>query len=224
MVARRLVAHQRGISNGSPSTVANVVFMGMGEPMNNLRAVIPACEILNHSQGLQIPPSKITVSTVGLVPQLREFMTTTNCELAVSIHAATDTVRDMIVPANKNYNLALLVDVLEEFFPRNGGRRVCLEYVMLHGVNDSLEQAERLIEITNGIECTFNLLEFNSFKGAPFTPSPVENITAFRDVLVSAGCVAPIRHSRGRDQMAACGQLGGSSRDSMMTACASDIT
>lgn len=215
MAARRLVARQRGLLNGRPSVVANVVFMGMGEPMSNLQAVIPACAILNDSQGLQIPPSKITVSTVGLVPQMQEFLAKTNCELAVSFHAATDAVRDLIVPANKHYNLDALIDVLEDYFPRNKGRRVCLEYVMLHGVNDSQEQAERLVEITSGIECIFNLLEFNSFKGALFNPSSAERISKFRDVLLSAGRVAPVRHSRGRDQMAACGQLGGSVRNSV---------
>ncbi|GMH41777.1 hypothetical protein BSKO_09687 [Bryopsis sp. KO-2023] len=208
VVARRLIAQQRGDTTGSPSPITNVVFMGMGEPFNNLSAVLPACEILTDPRGLQFSPAKVTVSTVGLVPQIREFMTESSCELAVSLHAPTDEIRNFIVPVNRRHSLSSLISVLEEFFPRNGPRSVCLEYVMLKGVNDSLQNAQELLDLTERLECTYNLIEFNPYKGALFSPSTQETINEFRKVLVEENRVAPIRCSRGQDEMAACGQLG----------------
>lgn len=210
VTARRLIAQQRNDHTSSPSVVVNVVFMGMGEPMNNLSAVLPACAILTHPLGLQFSPSKVTVSTVGLVPQIHEFMAKCSCELAVSLHATSDDVRGAIMPVNTSHNLSSLLAALEKYFPKDGDRSVCLEYVMLQDVNDSLEDAKKLVDITKNISCTYNLIAFNPFQGTFFVPSTPEVILKFRGALVAEGKVAPIRHSRGGDQMAACGQLGGS--------------
>lgn len=182
--------------------------MGMGEPLNNLSAVLPACEILTHPSGLQFSPSKVTVSTVGLVPQIHEFMSKCNCELAVSLHATRDDIRGSIMPVNTHHNLGSLLAALEKYFPKDGEKSVCLEYVMLQDVNDSLEDARKLVDITKNINCTYNLIAFNPFTGTIFVPSHPDVIIRFREALVAEGKVAPIRQSRGGDQMAACGQLG----------------
>ena len=156
---------------------------------------------------------KITVSTVGLVPEMRRFVAETDAQLAVSLHATTESQRQSIVPQNSKHGLHEIVGALEELFPLgmtsgSHGRHVLIEYVMLRGVNDAEEDAERLAGLLAYVECKVNLIVFNTFEGAPFGPSNVEEVRAFRAILVKSGLVCTVRDSRGDDKMAACGQLG----------------
>ncbi|KAL4549249.1 hypothetical protein Ndes2526B_g04280 [Nannochloris sp. 'desiccata'] len=161
-----------------------LVFMGMGEPMDNLDAVLPAIEIMTEPLGLHLSYNKVCVSTVGLVEQIKKFAKSTKAVLAVSLHAATDQVRNSIVPVNKRYPLAELIGLLEELFPKNKaanrhGNHVCIEYTMLGGVNDRREDAEALIQLLRNVRCKINLIVFNPHDGTPFAPSSSENVAAF---------------------------------------------
>ncbi|KAK4763007.1 hypothetical protein SAY86_008775 [Trapa natans] len=199
--ARRLFSDEVG-------SISNVVFMGMGEPLHNIENVIKAADIMVHEQGLHFSPRKVTVSTSGLVPQLKRFLQESSCALAVSLNATTDEVRNWIMPINRKYKLDLLLQTLREELPRKNNYIVLFEYVMLAGVNDSLEDAKRLISLVQGIPCKINLISFNPHSGSQFQPTPEEKIIEFRNILAEGGCTVFLRLSRGDDQMAACGQLG----------------
>ncbi|ONI30499.1 hypothetical protein PRUPE_1G254200 [Prunus persica] len=188
--------------------ITNVVFMGMGEPLQNIDNVLKATDIMLHDQGLHFSPRKITVSTSGLVPQLRRFLKASNCALAVSLNATTDEVRNWIMPINRKYNIGLLLQTLREELRFKNNYKVLFEYVMLAGVNDSIEDARRLADLVRGIPCKINLLSFNPHGGSQFRPTSDEKMIEFRNLLAEAGCVVFLRSSRGDDQMAACGQLG----------------
>lgn len=199
--ARRLFSSEFG-------SITNVVFMGMGEPLHNIDNVIKAAAIMVDEQGLHFSPRKVTVSTSGLVPQLKRFLRESNCALAVSLNATTDEVRNWIMPINRKYNLSLLLDTLREELCSKHKYKVLFEYVMLAGVNDSIEDAKRLVELVRGIPCKINLISFNPHNGSHFKPTPEEKMIEFRNILAEAGCVVFLRLSRGDDRMAACGQLG----------------
>lgn len=199
--ARRLFSSELG-------SITNVVFMGMGEPLHNIDNVLKAAAIMVDEQGLHFSPRKVTVSTSGLVPQLKRFLRESNCALAVSLNATTDEVRNWIMPINRKYNLSLLLETLREELRFKHKYKVLFEYVMLAGVNDSIEDARRLIELVRGIPCKINLISFNPHCGSQFKPTCEEKMIEFRNVLAEAGCVVFLRLSRGDDQMAACGQLG----------------
>lgn len=211
--ARRYLARTQ-----APHPIHNIVFMGMGEPFNNYEAVMSAVEILRHPEGLQFSGSKILVSTVGLIPEMRRFRASNRAKLAVSIHATTDEVRDWLVPINRRYPLGALMGTLEEMYPiqphdPNGPPLksddfVVFEYVMLKGVNDSLEDAHRLLAWTKNIYCMINLIVFNPHEGTPFQKCPEDVVAQFRSVLVRGGKICTVRASKGDDEMAACGQLG----------------
>ncbi|OAY82701.1 Dual-specificity RNA methyltransferase RlmN [Ananas comosus] len=199
--ARRLFSSEFG-------AICNVVFMGMGEPLHNIENVIKAAAIMVDEQGLHFSPRKVTVSTSGLVPQLKRFLRESNCALAVSLNATTDEVRNWIMPINRKYNLSLLLETLREELRLKNKYKVLFEYVMLAGVNDSIDDAKRLIELVRGIPCKINLISFNPHDGSHFRPTPEEKMIEFRNILAEAGVVVFLRLSRGDDQMAACGQLG----------------
>ncbi|KAJ4838158.1 hypothetical protein Tsubulata_046194 [Turnera subulata] len=188
--------------------ITNVVFMGMGEPLQNVENVIKAADILVHDQGLHISPRKVTVSTSGLVPQLKRFLHESDCALAVSLNATTDEVRNWIMPINRKYNLSLLLNTLREELRFKNNYKVLFEYVLLAGINDSVEDAKRLIDLVQGIPCKINLIQFNPHCGSQFRPSSVEKMIEFRNILAEGKCVVFTRYSRGDDEMAACGQLG----------------
>eukprot|EP00775_Hariotina_reticulata_P001248 gene1248-1588_t len=192
------------------ASITNVVFMGMGEPLHNFESVMAAVDIMCHPLGLHMSHNKVTVSTVGLADKLEQFATSSNVQLAWSLHATTDTVRDWIVPVNRRHNLDTLTTLMRKHYGtgNSAGRRVLVEYTLLQGVNDSLEDAARLVELLNGIEAKVNLIMFNPYLGTRFQRSPIETALSFRSVLIQAGRICTIRDSRGDDEMAACGQLG----------------
>ncbi|KAG2493191.1 hypothetical protein HYH03_008611 [Edaphochlamys debaryana] len=202
--ARRLLA-----AEGVDIPIANIVFMGMGEPLHNYDAVMAAIEIL--ATGLELSRNKIIVSTVGLVPEMQRFIASKVAKLAVSLHATTDEVRDYIVPTNRRYPLEQLLGALRAAFPyatRKGDDFVVIEYVLLAGVNDTREDAVRLLELTKDIYCLVNLIVFNPHEGTDFQRSAEEDVRAFRSVFLEAGRPCTLRASKGDDEMAACGQLG----------------
>jgi 23S rRNA (adenine2503-C2)-methyltransferase len=186
--------------------ITNVVFMGMGEPLANYAAVVEAIEILTAEWGVGLSARRITVSTVGLVPAMQRLVEDTAVNLAVSLAATTDAQREHLVPINRRYPLAVLLAMCRGL-PIPQRRRITFEYVMLAGINDSLEDAHRLARLLRGIRAKVNLIPFNAFPDAGFAGSSAAMILRFQERLLAAGVHATIRHSRGSDIQAACGQL-----------------
>lgn len=193
--------------NVTQKTLSNIVFMGMGEPLFNFDHVVKACNILTDSDGLAFSKRKVTVSTSGVVPKIRELGEKTGVNLAVSLHAVRDDLRNEIVPINRKYPIAELMDACRDYVKIVSSRRIMFEYVMLDGVNDSLDDARALIKLLKGIPSKVNLIPFNPWPGSPYTCSSNNRIHAFGRELIAAGIASPIRKTRGQDIMAACGQL-----------------
>ncbi|XP_071709299.1 uncharacterized protein [Rutidosis leptorrhynchoides] len=199
--ARRLFTSEVG-------SIKNVVFMGMGEPLQNIENVLKAADIMVDEQGLHFSPNKVTISTSGLVPQIKRFLRESKCALAVSLNATTDEVRNWIMPINRKYNLSVLLETLREELRSKHKYSVLFEYVLLAGINDSIDDAKRIIDLVKGIPCKINLITFNPHNGSHFQPTTDEKMVKFRNTLAEGGCIVFMRPSRGDDQMAACGQLG----------------
>jgi len=193
--------------------ITNVVFMGMGEPLANYRSIVPAAEILMDDLGFDISRRRVTVSTSGLVPQMRKLAEETNCALAVSLHAPNDALRDELVPINRKHRIAELLDACWYYVERQNARGITFEYVMLDGVNDQPAHAHELVALLRGKPGKVNLIPFNSFPGTQYRRSPQPVIERFRDILNSHGVIATTRRTRGDDIDAACGQLVGRVRD-----------
>ncbi len=193
--------------------VSNVVFMGMGEPLANFRAVVPAIRILLDDLGFDISRRRVTLSTSGLVPQMYKLAEEVNCALAVSLHAPDDALRNELVPINRIHPIAELLEACWHYIDEQNGRSVTFEYVMLDGVNDQLEHARALARLMRGRPAKLNLIPFNPFPGTAYRRSPMPVITRFRDELIQRGVLATIRRTRGDDIDAACGQLAGRVND-----------
>ena len=187
--------------------VSNVVLMGMGEPLYNFENVRDAMRVVMDGEGLSLSRRRITLSTSGIVPEIARTAEEIGCLLAVSFHATTDEVRDRLVPVNKKWNIATLLEALREYPRLSNSERITFEYVMLKGVNDSDADARRLVKLIAGIPAKINLIPFNEWPGAPYERSDWERIEAFADIIYKAGYASPIRTPRGEDIMAACGQL-----------------
>ncbi len=187
--------------------ISNVVLMGMGEPLYNFDNVRDAMRVVMDGSGIALGRRRITLSTSGVVPEIARTATEIGCLLAVSFHATTDAVRDQLVPINKRWNIATLLDALRDYPGLSNSERITFEYVMLDGVNDSKEDAWRLVDLLRGIPAKVNLIPFNEWPGAPYKRSSGNRIHAFADIIHNAGYASPIRTPRGEDIMAACGQL-----------------
>jgi len=187
--------------------LANIVFMGMGEPLYNLDNVAEAIDTLSDPEGLSIGRRRITVSTAGVAPKIPELGERTSAMLAISLHAVRNDLRDEIVPINRKYDLQTLFEAIRAYPELNNSKRVTFEYVMLKGVNDSLAEAKDLVKLLRGVPSKINLIPFNPWPGSPYECSEWEQIEAFADIVNRAGYAAPIRTPRGRDIFAACGQL-----------------
>ncbi|MBF0614823.1 MAG: 23S rRNA (adenine(2503)-C(2))-methyltransferase RlmN [Magnetococcales bacterium] len=188
--------------------VTNVVLMGMGEPLYNLEAVTRAVQIIKDGNGLAIGCRKLTISTSGVVSRMAEAGRNLDINLAISLHSVRDAVRDQLVPINKKFNLAALRQAALAW-PLRGRGRVTWEYVLLDGINDAPEDARELVLWLRGIPSKVNLLGFNPWPGAPYSPSSRDTILRFQEIVANAGIVTIIRDSRGADVGAACGQLAG---------------
>jgi 23S rRNA (adenine2503-C2)-methyltransferase len=191
---------------GKEERMTNIVLMGMGEPLANYASVVKALTILTAQWGMGFSPRRITVSTVGLVPQMCQLIEETHVNLAVSLTATTDALRTQLIPINKRYPLEELLSACRSL-PLAPRRRITFEYVMLRGVNDSEEDAIRLARLLHGIRAKVNLIPFNPFPGSPFASTPRPQIDRFRQLLLDRGLHATTRESRGQDIQAACGQL-----------------
>jgi 23S rRNA (adenine2503-C2)-methyltransferase len=188
-------------------TPVNLVFMGMGEPMLNLDAVMKAVGIFSDSNGLALALRRMTVSTAGVIPQIRKFAEEpARPKLAVSLNASSDEQRTALMPLNRKYPLKELLQACREF-PLGPREYVTFEYVLLEGINDSDEDARRVAALVSGIKCKLNLIPFNSGTELAYKPSPLKRVLAFQEVLRSHEVPAYVRISRGQDVMAACGQL-----------------
>ncbi len=187
--------------------ISNIVMMGMGEPLYNYENVAKALAIVMDPEGIAISRRRITLSTSGVVPQIRRCGEELRVNLAVSLHAVTDEQRSAIVPLNRKYPIAELLDACRDYARLNPNRRITFEYVMLKGVNDSPADAKALVRLIRGIPAKVNLIPFNPWPGAPFECADAAAIRAFAEIVMNAGYHAPVRTPRGRDILAACGQL-----------------
>jgi len=187
--------------------LSNIVLMGMGEPLYNFDAVRDAMKIAMDPEGISLSRRRITLSTSGVVPEIARAGEEIGCMMAISFHATTDEVRDKLVPINKRWNIEALLDALRAYPRLSNSERITFEYVMLKGVNDSDEDARRLVQLIKGIPAKINLIPFNEWPGAPYERSSGNRIHAFADIIYNAGYASPIRKPRGEDIMAACGQL-----------------
>jgi 23S rRNA (adenine2503-C2)-methyltransferase len=193
--------------------ISNVVMMGMGEPLANFDNVVSAMKIMLDDYGYGLSRRRVTLSTSGMVPAMDRLAEQLPVALAVSLHAPDDELRDRLVPINKKYPLKELMAACKRYIKVAPRDFVTFEYVMLQGVNDSVEQAKQLVALVKGVSCKFNLIPFNPFPDSGFERSSPERIGAFRDVLMQAGLVTTTRKTRGDDIDGACGQLAGQVQD-----------
>jgi 23S rRNA (adenine2503-C2)-methyltransferase len=193
--------------------ITNVVFMGMGEPLLNVNQVFPAAEILMDDWGYGLSKRRVTISTSGIVPAMDMMTERLDISLAVSLHAANNPLRDVLVPVNQKYPLAELMGACRRYLQRYPKRHVLFEYVMLDGVNDSIRHAREVITLLQGISAKVNLIPFNPFPDTDYQTSPFERVLAFQQRLMKAGLQTNIRKTRGEDIDAACGQLAGDVSD-----------
>jgi 23S rRNA (adenine2503-C2)-methyltransferase len=205
--------------------LTNIVFMGMGEPLYNLDEVASAIDVISDGDGIAISRRRITVSTSGVVPQIGPLGARTSAMLAISLHATNDALRDELVPLNRKYPLDELMAAIRAYPGLSNAKRVTFEYVMLKGVNDSIAEAKALVQLIRGIPAKINLIPFNPWPGTAYECSDRATIQRFADVVNRAGYASPIRTPRGRDILAACGQLKSASeklRKSAILAAARD--
>jgi 23S rRNA (adenine2503-C2)-methyltransferase len=199
----RVLAHATGLAGSA----FNIVLMGMGEPLHNYDATMKALRMMADESGLGVHPRRVTLSTVGLVPAIARLAAEPLMpNLAISLHATTDDQRSRIVPVNKKYSLEQLIDACRRF-PLAKRRRITFEYVLLNGVNDTLEDARRLARLVSGLKAKVNLLPLNEAAGIPFERPSDDRVNAFARILADRGITVSVRKSRGRDIRAACGQL-----------------
>jgi 23S rRNA (adenine2503-C2)-methyltransferase len=196
-----------GLPTEGERSVSNIVMMGMGEPLYNFDAVRDAIGVIADGDGLSISKRRITLSTSGVVPMIARAGAEIGCMLAVSLHAVRDELRNELVPLNRKYPIAELLDACRNYPGVSNARRITFEYVMLKGVNDSIAEAKALIRLLKGIPAKINLIPFNPWPGSKYECSDWEQIEQFSEVVFNAGYASPVRTPRGRDILAACGQL-----------------
>lgn len=194
-------------SNSGTRKITNVVMMGMGEPLYNSDNVAAALNVMSDGDGLSLSKRRITLSTSGVVPEIADMGAKTGVMLAISLHAVTDALRDELVPLNKKYPIEDLLAACRNWPGLSNAKRITFEYVMLKGVNDSDADARALVRLLAGIPAKINLIPFNPWPGAPYECSDAARMQAFADIVNRAGYASPVRRPRGRDIMAACGQL-----------------
>jgi 23S rRNA (adenine2503-C2)-methyltransferase len=187
--------------------VSNIVFMGMGEPLYNFEAVRDAIAILTDGDGLALSKRRITVSTSGVVPEMARLGAECGTMLAVSLHATNNPLRDKLVPLNRKYPIETLIEACRDYPGASNARRITFEYVMLKGVNDSPAEARALVRLLKGLPAKINLIPFNPWPGSAFECSDWQTIERFSEIVFNAGYASPVRTPRGRDILAACGQL-----------------
>lgn len=186
--------------------ISNIVYMGMGEPLDNIGPVLDSLEVFTSAYGYGLSPRRITVSTVGILPELVTLIDSTECSIAISLHSPFEHERKRIMPVESTHPLSRILDIIRSN-PFGRQRRVSFEYILFDGVNDSRKHADELVRILHGIRCRVNLIPFNSNPEIIYRPTPVAGVESFQGWLRAKGMVATIRRSRGRDIEAACGLL-----------------
>lgn len=207
-----LAAKQLKDTNDS-NRLSNVVMMGMGEPLLNYDNVVPAMRLMMDDNAYNLSKYRVTLSTSGVLPNLRKLAEDINVSLAVSLHAPNDELRTQLVPINKKYPIRELMEVCKNYYQKEPKRKITFEYVMLADVNDKPEHARQLIKILANVPAKINLIPFNPFKTARYKTSLATHIDRFRDILSKAGLITTVRKTRGDDISAACGQLVGQFKD-----------
>lgn len=205
MIARDAIGEWPSPSDGR--LLSNIVMMGMGEPLFNYEEVAKALKIIMDNEGISLSKRRITLSTSGVVPMIRRCGEELGVNLAISLHAVTDELRNQIVPINRKWPLNELLQSCRDYPTLSNARRITFEYVMLKGVNDSDADARELVRLIDGIPAKLNLIPFNPWPGAPYECSSNNRIHRFADIIMQAGYPSPIRKTRGQDILAACGQL-----------------
>jgi len=203
-IVEQVMAVQRAVA--PVSRITNVVYMGMGEPLHNFDNVVESVRLLIDEQALNLSKNKVTVSTSGLVPQMLKFGELLDVKLAVSLTGTTDKMRDVLIPVNRKYDLKALMQACRDY-PMKRRNRITFEYTLLKGVNDSIEDAKRLIKLLEGIPSKVNLIPFNEYPGSPYQRCEDATMFRFQKYLLDRHIQANIRTSRGRDILGACGQL-----------------
>jgi 23S rRNA (adenine2503-C2)-methyltransferase len=211
--AEHALRAQAGVSAEHERAISNVVLMGMGEPLQNLDALLPALRLMLDDDAYGLSRRRVTVSTSGLVQQIDKLAAECPVALAVSLHAPDDALRDRLVPLNRKHPLRELMAACRRYLRHAPRDFVTFEYVMLDGVNDSDAQARELVELVRDVPCKFNLIPFNPFPDSGLARSPAQRIRGFAQVLIDAGIVTTTRKTRGDDIDAACGQLAGAVQD-----------
>lgn len=211
-IINQICAVRDWMLNNDRGALSNLVFMGMGEPLANFDNLLDSISLLTEQRGLDFSARRITVSTCGLVPQMLRLGTLTSVNLAVSLHAVDDQARSAVMPVNKRYSIAELLDACRRY-PQKKRKRIMFEYTLLSGVNDSDEDALKLAELLRGIPCKINLLAVNEETGSGGGSISRENLLRFQNLLRGQGYTVFIRQSRGSDISAACGQLAGKGWD-----------
>ena len=185
----------------------NVVYMGMGEPLDNLKNVVTSIDTITNSHGLSISPKRITISTSGITPKIKELgELDLKVNIAISLHATNDSLREKLIPINKSYNISSIIEEVKKF-PINSRKKVMFEYLLIDGLNDGLDSAKKLVSLLHGIKAKINLIYFNPFEGTEFKRPSIEKAKQFQQYLTSKNLLCTIRDSKGLDIMAACGQL-----------------
>ncbi|MYE24020.1 MAG: 23S rRNA (adenine(2503)-C(2))-methyltransferase RlmN [Gammaproteobacteria bacterium] len=214
IVGQAWAAARQLASEGSGRGITNIVFMGMGEPLYNFDAVVDAASVFADDLGFGISRRRVTISTAGVVPRIRELASRSEVSLAVSLHAAEDELRSELVPLNRKYPIAELLAACRHWLGQLGDRRsVTIEYTLMEGVNDALADAVKLAGLLGDLRCKVNLIPFNPFPGSGFKRPSMQGVRAFQTHLLNAGIPAMLRTTRGDDITAACGQLVGLVRD-----------
>ncbi|MDH4133390.1 MAG: 23S rRNA (adenine(2503)-C(2))-methyltransferase RlmN [Gammaproteobacteria bacterium] len=208
-----VAARQLGREGDDTRIVTNVVMMGMGEPLLNFENVVSAMQLMLDDHAYGLSRRRVTLSTAGMVPMFDRLREECPVSLAVSLHATTDELRDQLVPLNRKYPIATLLEACRRYVEGDARRRVTFEYIMLDGVNDSVDQARQLVRLLEGVPAKVNLIPYNPFPQGRYQRSTPEAIARFRDVLMSANLTTMTRKTRGDDIDAACGQLAGRIHD-----------
>jgi len=217
MVARDSYGEWPSPTGETPRLLSNIVMMGMGEPLYNFDNVAAALHIAMDDQGIALSRRRITLSTSGVVPMMQRCGEELNVNLAVSLHAVTDELRDELVPINRKWPIKELLEACRAYPGAKNARRITFEYVMLKGLNDSDADAHELVRLLKDIPAKINLIPFNAWPGAPYECSSNNRIHRFAEILNQANLAAPVRTPRGRDILAACGQLKSASQRSRKT-------
>lgn len=190
-----------------PRLLSTIVLMGMGEPLYNYENIAKAMRIAMDDEGIGISRRRITLSTSGVVPLIDQYGKDLAVNLAISLHAVNDDLRNELVPLNRKYPLKTVLDACRRYPSASNSRRITFEYIMLKGINDSINDAKELVRLLKGIHAKVNLIPFNPWPGSQYMPSPIEQVQKFDEVVLKAGYSSPIRTPRGKDILAACGQL-----------------